>query len=91
VSEVEAAAGGKTLASLKQGEQGYICSVGGNSHLKRKLSSLGLVKGVEISASHTAPLGDPRLYTLLGYDLSLRNDEASNIIIQIENPLNGGK
>ncbi|WP_205631217.1 FeoA family protein [Candidatus Terasakiella magnetica] len=72
-----------TLASLKKGEQGYIREIGGDSTLKRKLLSMGIVKGVQVSVSHTAPLGDPRIYTLLGYDLSLRNDEAQTITVDL--------
>ncbi|WP_135075026.1 ferrous iron transport protein A [Terasakiella sp. SH-1] len=75
-----------TLANLGKGQRAYINQIGGDSTLKRKLLSMGIVKGVEVSLSHTAPLGDPRIYSLLGYDLSLRNDEAANITVDSTKP-----
>ena len=42
---------------------------------------MGVVKGTEIVVDHTAPLGDPRVYTLKGYRLTLRNAEARHILV----------
>ena len=71
-----------TLAELKLGEHAFIVDVGGDSLLKRRLWAMGAVKGVEVAVCHTAPLGDPRIYLLLGYQLSLRNAEARKILLQ---------
>jgi len=40
---------------------------------------LGMVKGTVINVDHTAPLGDPRSYLLLGYRVCLRREEALQI------------
>jgi ferrous iron transport protein A len=71
-----------TLAELKPGGRGVIERIVADISLKRKLSSLGIVKGKNICVEHTAPMGDPRVYSLLGYQLSLRNEDARKIILR---------
>ena len=73
------------LAELNPGERGIIDRITAEAPLKRKLSALGIVKGKEISLGHTAPMGDPRAYFLLGYQLSLRNEDARKILLRVEN------
>ncbi len=70
-----------TLADLSPGENGIVVGIRGDLALKRRLSAMGVVKGTEITVEHTAPMGDPRAYTLLGYLLSLRNEDARKIIL----------
>ncbi|CCQ73011.1 Fe2+ transport system protein A [Magnetospira sp. QH-2] len=72
----------KTLADLKAGEQSTIICISGDDSLKRRLSSMGVVKGTQISLDRKAPLGDPRAYELMGYKLSLRQAEAKQIVIE---------
>ena len=45
---------------------------------------MGVVSGVEVSLEHTAPMGDPRVYTILGYNLSLRNEDARKVMLKAE-------
>ena len=44
-----------------------------------RLRHLGFRAGVRVSKLRTAPLGDPSLYRLLGYDMCLRRHEAAYI------------
>jgi ferrous iron transport protein A len=73
---------GRTLAELRPGEHARVCSVQGSAVLKRRLLAMGIVNGVEIKLEHTALLGDPRVYNILGYDLSLRNEDARRIVVE---------
>ena len=41
-----------------------------------------MTKGVEVLVRRVAPLGDPIEVTVRGYELSLRKDEAANIIVE---------
>ena len=75
---------GLTMADLRPGEQGVVNSINGDVSLKRRLSALGFVRGVAVGVCHTAPLGDPRVYSVLGYQLSLRNVEARKILLRRE-------
>lgn len=72
-----------TLADLKSGEEGTILGINGDLSLKRRLSALGIVNGVKVVLGHTAPLGNPRTYDLFDYTLSLRNEEASLVRLQL--------
>ncbi len=74
-----------TLAELNPGEQGTIDRIEADASLKRRLSALGIVKGTKIYLDFTAPMGDPRAYSLLGYQLSLRNEDARRIILRAGN------
>ena len=74
-----------TLADLRPGERARILKIEGSLNFKRRLSSLGVVKGTEICVNATAPLGDPRAYSLLGYNLSLRNEDARQIVLANDN------
>ena len=70
-----------TLADLKPGQNGVIKGILGELSLKRRLAALGLVNGTNVSLGNIAPLGDPRVYELLDYTLSLRNEEARKVML----------
>lgn len=46
-----------------------------------KLLEMGFLPGTAVRFNFTAPLGDPVCVSVSGYDLSLRLDEASTIMI----------
>jgi len=71
-----------TVADLKPGEGGVIDRIDAALSLRQRLNAMGVVRGKEILLEHTAPMGDPRIYTILGYQLSLRNEEARKIVLQ---------
>lgn len=70
-----------TLAELPAGRAARIEGLLGDDLGKRRLMALGLVRGKEIALETKAPLGDPRVYTILGYRLSIRNDDARKILV----------
>jgi ferrous iron transport protein A len=47
-----------------------------------KLMEMGCLPGSEVTISNIAPLGDPIAINVAGYQLSLRKQEASTIILQ---------
>ena len=47
-----------------------------------KLMEMGCLPGAEVTISNIAPLGDPIAINVAGYQLSLRKQEASTIILQ---------
>ena len=73
----------RTAIDLKPGEVGIVIKVSGDDSLRRRLNSMGLVKGARLMADHIAPLGDPRSYVVLGYQISLRRSEAMQILIEL--------
>ncbi|MBF0283878.1 MAG: ferrous iron transport protein A [Magnetococcales bacterium] len=70
-----------TLFDLPQGGEGVVVKIEGESKLKRRLAEMGLSPGAKVAARRTAPLGDPRLYDVAGFQLSLRQSEARCVIL----------
>lgn len=71
-----------TLNKVKRGKKVRVNKVIGNCALKRRIMDMGITKGVEILVKKFAPFGDPLEISVRGYNLSLRKNEAENIIIE---------
>ncbi|MCX7725813.1 MAG: metal-dependent transcriptional regulator [Chitinispirillaceae bacterium] len=70
------------LNLLKEGEDAIIVKIVGNESLKRKLAEMGITSGQKITMVKAAPLGDPIQIKVRNYELMLRREEASNIIVE---------
>lgn len=68
------------LSELKSGERGKIMSFD-SPDLELKLMEMGCLPGEEVVVEQIAPLGDPISIRIAGYALSLRKNEARQIII----------
>lgn len=74
----------KSLNELKTEEEGTIISYNNEEvELKRHLLGMGFVKGAKIKLEKIAPLGDPIKIKIKGYSISLRKNEAKNIIVRV--------
>ncbi|PWM35758.1 MAG: ferrous iron transport protein A [Clostridiales bacterium] len=71
----------KTLRSTKCGETVTVQKLGGEGPLKRRIMDMGITKGTSIYVRKVAPLGDPVEITIRGYELSIRKNEAENILV----------
>lgn len=69
----------KTLYDLKQGESGIIVKVRGRGAFRNRIIEMGFVVGKEVSSLKSAPLLDPVDYRIMGYEVSLRKQEAQLI------------
>ena len=72
----------KTLKDVAVGDSAIVKKLSGEGALKRRIMDMGVTKGVEIFVRKVAPFGDPIEVTVRGYELSLRKDEAANIIVE---------
>ena len=70
-----------TLKNLKPGEIAEIVKVNGETHLKSKIMDMGLTKGTKVKMRCCAPLGDPLLIEVRGYQLSIRQADAKEVDI----------
>ena len=52
------------------------------SRLRRRIMDMGITKGTEITVEGKAPMGDPIEFQIRGYNLSLRKNEAKDIIVE---------
>jgi len=70
-----------TLDQLPVGQSGQIALVGGRGALRRRLLDMGLTPRTQVRVRKVAPMGDPIELTLRGYELTLRLEDAKNIVI----------
>ena len=70
------------LTELKQGNKAKIKGFK-TQDLELKLMEMGCIPGEEIIVEQIAPLGGPMNIKVAGYLLSLRRDEADQIIVTI--------
>jgi Fe2+ transport system protein FeoA len=69
------------LSELKQGDKRKIKHFQ-SSELEIKLMEMGCLPGEEVVVEQVAPLGDPISIRISGYSLSLRINEADQIIVE---------
>ena len=67
------------LSELKTGEKGFIIKVLGHGGFRRRIIEMGFIKGQAVEVLLNAPLKDPIKYKVMGYEISLRRQEASMI------------
>ncbi len=58
--------------------------MGARGELGRRMRDMGLVPGTPIRIIGRAPLKDPVEIKLRGYNLTLRNNEADHITVEVE-------
>jgi Fe2+ transport system protein FeoA len=71
----------RKLSELKPGERAKIKGFA-SSELELKLMEMGCIPGEIIIVEQVAPLGDPISIRVAGYSLSLRLNEADQIILE---------
>ncbi len=70
----------RSIANMKPGETAIIAGFT-DDELSAKLLEMGCLPGAAVRFNFTAPFGDPICISVLGYELSLRVEEASTISI----------
>lgn len=70
----------RSIAHMKNGEMAVISGFS-DEHLEAKLMEMGCLPGATVRFNFAAPLGDPVCITVAGYELSLRLEEASTVLI----------
>jgi ferrous iron transport protein A len=70
----------RSVAEMKPGEVAIIAGFT-DEFLSIKLLEMGCLPGAAIRFNFSAPFGDPICISVLGYDLSLRIEEAAAITI----------
>jgi Fur family ferric uptake transcriptional regulator len=70
------------LSRMKAGQEGTIVRVSGETHLRRRLLEMGINRGTLIYVEKYAPLKDPLELVVKGYHISLRVEEAANILVE---------
>jgi DtxR family Mn-dependent transcriptional regulator len=72
------------LNVLKSGQSGKIVRIVGNGNLTQRLGEMGITSGQRITVVKAAPLDDPIEIKVRNFNLSLRREEAENILIETD-------
>ena len=72
------------LSELRTGEKGVIVKVLDHGGFRKRIVEMGFIKGKTVEVILNAPLKDPIKYRLLGYEISLRRQEADMIEVVSE-------
>lgn len=71
------------LRQMEKLQSGTIKSVKVSGELGRRIREMGLVPGTEITIQGRAPLNDPVALRVMGGTLTLRNNEADYIMVEV--------
>lgn len=69
------------LSEVRQGRSAVIERIGGSGALRRRILEMGMLKGVRVRVEKYAPLKDPLELIVKGTHVSLRVEEAAQIIV----------
>ena len=72
-----------TLRSMLANQSGTIDSVSATGELGRRIRDMGLVPGTQVTIMGRAPLKDPVALRLRDFTLTLRNNEADLIMVNV--------
>lgn len=72
------------MRQMKENQSGVISAVRAGGELGKRVRDMGLVPGTEIKIQGRAPLYDPVAIRVMGFTLTLRNNEADFIEVTVE-------
>ena len=70
------------LSELKEGERGVIMRLNGTGSFRKRLQEMGFIRGSEVFVEKYAPLRDPIELVIKGYHVSLRVEEAAQVMMK---------
>lgn len=71
------------LRDMQVDQSGTISSVNASGELGRRIRDMGLVPGKKITVHGKAPLYDPVSLRIMGFTMTLRNNEADYINVKV--------
>ncbi len=77
------------LRQMHVDQSGVIRQITAQGELGRRIRDMGLVPGTPITVIGRAPLEDPVALRLRGFTLTLRNNEADYITVEVEEEPHG--
>ena len=71
------------LRRMEPGQSGVVARVKAEGELGRRIRDMGIVPGAAIQIQGRAPLKDPVAVRVRGFTLTLRNNEADHILVEV--------
>ena len=81
--------GAKRIIKMRQmsdNQKGIVRKVSATGDMGRRIREMGLVPDTPIQIQGLAPLRDPVAVKIRDYVLTLRNNEASSILVEVDEP-----
>lgn len=72
------------MRKMKVNQRGTISAVKACGELGRRIRDMGLVPGTQVRIQGRAPLYDPVSLRIMGFTLTLRNNEADLIEVEVK-------
>ena len=72
------------LRKMQVGQRAKVVAVDAAGEMGRRIRDMGLVPGAELEVMGRAPLRDPVALRIGGFTLTLRNNEADYILVEME-------
>ena len=72
------------MRQMKDNQTGKIIAIKTNGELGRRIRDMGLIPGTDIKIQGRAPLYDPVAIRVMGFTLTLRNNEADYIDVEVD-------
>lgn len=72
------------MREMSDNQSGIIKKVRATGELGRRIREMGLVPGASIRIQGRAPLLDPVAVKIMDCTLTLRNNEADNILVEVD-------
>jgi len=73
-----------TLVDLRRGDAGILGEIDLPSDDARRLMELGFLPGTRVTAGHSAPGGDPRVFQVDGSEIALRRETARRMKVRLD-------
>lgn len=71
------------MRKMGKNQKGRIIRVLCEGELRQRINDMGLTPGAEVRIVGRAPLNDPVALKVRGFTISLRNNEADHIIVEV--------
>ena len=72
------------MRQMSENQSGTIKAVRANGEMGRRIRDMGLIPGAEVKIQGKAPLNDPVALRVMGFTLTLRNNEADYIEVEVK-------
>ena len=72
------------MREMSDNQDGIIKKISTSGDMGRRIREMGLVQGAHIQVQGRAPLKDPVAIKVRDYTLTLRNNEADHILVEID-------
>ncbi len=72
-----------SMRKMQMNQKGRIVSVKCEGELRQRINDMGLTPGAEIKIIGRAPLKDPVALKIRGFTVTLRNNEADHIEVEV--------